>query len=64
MEDRKLKGLQKENESLKNQLAENDSWSQAYKCNMCGNNVNYIFIMPFMKAKGICPSCYWEDENA
>lgn len=51
--------LQKENDQLKKQAAEGDgSWSQAYKCNMCGNNVNYAFILPFMKSQGLCPDCW------
>lgn len=60
-----INGLQRENDQLKKEAAENDrndSWSQAYKCNMCNNNVNYAFILPFIKAQGLCPDC-WHKED-
>lgn len=32
-----------------------------YKCYSCGNNVNYIFIMQFIKDSGLCPDCWHEE---
>lgn len=64
MQNQKQNDLQKENEKLQKQLEENDgAWSQAYKCNQCGNSVNFAFILPFIKASGLCPDCFTPDEE-
>lgn len=38
-----------------------DESNQPYKCNICGDRVNYAFIIPFIKASGLCPNCFHED---
>ena len=34
---------------------------EPYKCNQCGDRVSYTFILPFIKASGLCPNCFNED---
>lgn len=34
---------------------------EGYKCYSCGNNVNWMFIMPFIKNSGLCPDCWHEE---
>lgn len=52
--------LQKENDRLNE---ERDSWAGPYKCNSCGNNVNYTFILKFIKESGLCPDCFNKEDE-
>jgi hypothetical protein len=40
---------------------EQSGHSQPYKCAMCGERVSWTFILPFLKARGICPDCFWKE---
>jgi hypothetical protein len=35
--------------------------SAPYKCSSCNTRVSYTFILPFIKATGLCPSCFHND---
>lgn len=52
------KELEKEREKLR---AEHGV-PEGYKCYNCGNNVNYTFILPFLKASGLCPDCWHKQD--
>lgn len=39
-----------------------DLKNQGYKCFSCGNNVNWFFLMQFIKDSGLCPDCFTKDE--
>jgi DNA-directed RNA polymerase subunit RPC12/RpoP len=41
---------------------EQSGYSQPYRCANCNERVNYTFILPFLKARGICPDC-WHKEG-
>lgn len=47
-----------------NAAHEQSGHSAPYKCNVCGNRVNYTFILPFIKASGMCPDCWHNDGEA
>jgi hypothetical protein len=36
--------------------------NEGYKCYSCGDRVNFTFVMPFLKASGLCPNCWNKDE--
>lgn len=44
-----------------NAAYEQSGTSQPYKCNNCGERVSYTFILPFIKASGKCPDCWYRD---
>lgn len=53
MDDKKeLDDLKSENEDLKRN-------NSPYKCAACGDRVNFTYILPFLRATGLCPNC-WE----
>lgn len=37
-----------------------DKNSHQYKCKICGELVNFHFILKFIKDSGLCPSCFNE----
>lgn len=58
------KKLTRENTELKEQLEDArkppEDYFQAYKCGKCGMTVSFMFIMPVIKASGLCPNCFHE----
>lgn len=52
--------LKKENKELKEQIENNH---QGYKCNSCGLKMNFTFVLPFIKATGLCVDCFWRLEE-
>jgi len=51
--------FEKEREKLRNE----QGISAGYKCYSCGNNTNFTFPLKFMVDSGLCPDCYWKEDN-
>lgn len=45
------------------EVVEEDGWDKPYKCGLCDERVNFTFILPFLKNSGLCPDCYWKDNE-
>lgn len=52
--------MQKAHEKVLESLDLKDS---GYKCYDCGNKVNYMFPMKFIKDSGLCPDCWHKNED-
>lgn len=55
-----LEEMQKAHEKVLESLDLKDS---GYKCYDCGNKVNYMFPMKFIKDSGLCPDCWHKNED-
>jgi rubrerythrin len=53
-----MKKTRETNEEEKEQKTEDN---QPYRCKICGDRVNYHFIMKFIKDQQLCPQCFNED---
>lgn len=63
-ESKKEKELNTELAKLINQNShEQSGHSQPYKCGVCGDRVSYTFLLPYIKASGLCPNC-WHKEGS
>jgi hypothetical protein len=37
--------------------------NEGYKCFSCGGRVVFNFTMKFIKEKGLCPDCFWREDE-
>jgi rubrerythrin len=53
-----MKKTRDENQKDKEQQTEDN---QPYRCKICGDRVNYHFIIRAIKDSGMCPHCFNKD---